>query len=137
VRIAVAREVVTVGEDGTPSVQYEPVDHAGPGDVLRYTVAAHNLGRSPALHARLQDPIPEGTVLLPDSVSTAAARVMASLDGGKNWHEFPAMVEMKDADGVAAKVPAAPDTYTHLQWILPGSIEPGQQREVTFKVRVR
>lgn len=137
VRVQVEREVVRDVADGPAVTVREQVIGAGPGDVLVYTLAAVNVGETPALDARLFDPIPAGTVLLTDSVLPSGYAVEASLDGGTRWETFPAMVVERDADGVERRVAAPAESYTHLRWVLDGRLDPGQSREVSFKVRIR
>lgn len=118
------------------AVEREPVDVARPGDVLVYTVRASNVGDAAAVGARVEDPIPSGTVLIPESVSTGAASPSASLDGGKTWTTFPAMVRETAEDGTERTVPAPAERYTHLRWALDGALPPGESRDLSFKVRV-
>ena len=136
VAIDVAREVARTDDTGVPAVEREPVDVARPGDVLVYTVRASNVGDAAAIDARVEDPIPSGTVLIPDSVSTAAASPSASLDGGRTWTSFPATVRETAEDGTVRTVPAPPGSYTHLRWSLDGALPPGETRDLSFKVRV-
>lgn len=137
VSIDVAREVAEPDPSGRLIKRQEPVEVAGPGDVLVYTLHAQNVGNSPAFRARLRDEIPAGTVLVTDSVTPDGALVTASLDGGFTWQEFPVFVERTLENGNSEQVPAAPETYTHLQWTLVGQLDPGERREVSFKVRIQ
>jgi uncharacterized repeat protein (TIGR01451 family) len=137
VTVGVEREVVRVADDGTTVVEREPVDIARPGDVLVYTVRAVNVGDAPARSPRIEDPIPDGTVLVVDSVDADAARATASLDGGRSWVAFPATRSVREADGNERTVPVPPEDYTHLRWTLDGALSPGAARDLSFKVRVR
>ena len=85
VSITVEREVTVVSDDGRRLVHREPVRDASPGDVLVYTLRATNVGSAPARNARLDDPIPPGTELIPESVTGEPAVIMASLDDGSSW----------------------------------------------------
>jgi len=137
VSIDVAREVTQADPSGRLVTRHEPVKVAGPGDVLVYTLSAENVGNSPAFRARLRDQIPAGTVLLTDSVAPDGAQITASLDGGSTWQAFPVFVDRRAEDGSSQRVPAPPEAYTHLQWLLAGQIAPGERREVSFKVRIQ
>lgn len=137
VSVQVEREVSRVDDSGQTVTFREPVETAHPGDVLVYTLRARNEGGAPAFRARVQDPIPQGTVLIPDSVSLQPDEVEASLDGGSTWHGFPVLVGRTLEDGRVEQVPAAAEAYTNLRWVLNGELEPGDQREVSFKVRIR
>jgi uncharacterized repeat protein (TIGR01451 family) len=136
VTVEVEQEIVREGADGAPTVERQPVGLASPGDILVYTVRAENFGDDPAFDPRVQDPIPQGTVLLPESVSRI--NVTASLDGGANWEPFPVRVLVgEDENGEPLYQEAPPETYTHLRWQLDGPLGPGEAKEVSFKVRVR
>ena len=137
VTVEVQREVVKVDASGRSQVVLEPVKAAHPGDVLVYSLRATNVGLAPARQAQIEDPIPAGTVLMTESVAAPAKNVRASLDGGKTWQEFPAMVAVRRDDGQVERVPAPADAYTHLRWVLEGSLPPGETAEVGFKVKVQ
>lgn len=137
VDVSVQKEVVVQSPDGTRAVERRPVDVARPGDVLVYTLRARNAGDGPALGTKLDDPLPEGTVLLPDSVESGGSAIHASIDGGKSWGPYPAFVEKAGADGRLERVPAPADSYTHLRWVLPEPLGPGEDTNVSFKVRIR
>lgn len=137
VNVRVEREVVKNDPSGRRIVHREPVGVANPGDTLVYTLEARNAGDGPAVGADLDDPIPEGTTLVVDSVEKSGARLSASLDGAKTWVAFPALVERRAEDGTTTRVPVPAEAYTHLRWSLPGAIAPGESRNVSFKVRIR
>ena len=134
VTVAVQREVTRVDVNGRSQVVLEPVKTANPGDILVYRLRATNVGLAPAREARIEDPIPAGTVLVPDSVGK---NVHASLDGGKTWQAFPATVPRKRDDGQVERVPAPANAYTHLRWVLDQAVPPGGSAEVGFKVQVQ
>jgi uncharacterized repeat protein (TIGR01451 family) len=135
VTVAVQREVTRVDVHGRSQVVLEPVKTANPGDVLVYRLRATNVGLAPAREAKIDDPIPTGTVLLPESVGKK--NVHASLDGGKTWQPFPATVARKRDDGQVERVPAPASAYTHLRWVLEQAVPPGESAEVGFKVQVQ
>jgi uncharacterized repeat protein (TIGR01451 family) len=134
VTVSVQREAVRVDANGRSTVVLEPVKTAIPGDVLVYRLRATNLGLGPAREAKIDDPIPSGTVLMPDSVGK---NVHASLDGGKTWQEFPATITRKRDDGQVERVPAPASAYTNLRWMLEDAVPPGGTAEVGFKVQVQ
>lgn len=136
VTVAVQQEVVHVDAAGRTQVKLEPVKSVKPGDVLVYRLRATNLGLAPARDAQIDDPIPVGTVLLPESLAEAKS-VRASLDGGKTWQAFPATVARKRDDGQIERVPAPANAYTHLRWVLEEALPPGESTEVGFKVTVQ
>jgi len=134
VTVSVQREAVHVDASGRSTVVLEPVKTANPGDVLVYRLHATNVGLGPAREAKIDDSIPTGTVLMPDSVGK---NVHASLDGGKTWQAFPATIARKREDGQLERVPAPASAYTHLRWMLEDAVPPGGSAEVGFKVQVQ
>jgi uncharacterized repeat protein (TIGR01451 family) len=137
VTIQAHKEVVRVGADGKKAVTMAPATEAATGDVVVYTLRAHNAGDGPAMSPRIEDPIPSGTVLVLDSVAKDGYAIEASLDGGKSWKPFPVMVTRTNAQGKAETVAAPADSYTTLRWVLNGPLQPGDGKDVTFKVRIR
>ncbi len=138
IAVSVEREITRTQPDGTQVVETEPVEEAVPGDVLVYTLSAHNSGATAAHGVRLQDPIPTGTALVLDSVGNAdGVRVDASLDSGDSWQPFPARVRLTADDGQVQDVPAPPEAYTSLRWVLLEPLFPGETRDVRFKVQIR
>ncbi len=135
IEIQVESERARIAEDGRRLIEREPVREARPGQVLVYTLKAVNQGDGPALDARIEDPVPVGTVLLLDSLDGVSAPTEASLDGGRTWQSFPALVDGEDEP--TRPVPAPPEAYTHLRWVLDGSLGPGESRDISFKVRVQ
>src|SRR5262245_14447312 len=134
VTVAVQREVTRVDVNGRSQVVLEPVKTANPGDVLVYRLRATNVGLTAAREAKIDDPIPAGTVLVPESIGK---NVHASLDGGKTWQVFPATVARKRDDGQVERVPAPASAYTNLRWVLEQAVPPGESTEVGFKVQVQ
>lgn len=137
VSVHVEKEVVRTDGEGRPVVERKPVSAAAVGDVLVYTLRARNTGDGAALSPRLEDPIPPGTVLVLESLSTAGGALAASVDGGSSWQPFPATVARKSANGQEERIAAPAESYTHLRWVLAGPLKPGEGKEVSFKVRVR
>ena len=137
VTVGVLREVVRLDSTGQSLVVLEAVEKAFPGDVLVYRLRATNVGLAPARQAQIEDPIPAGTVLVPESLAASAKSVRASLDGGKTWQPFPATVARRRDDGAVERVPAPADAYTHVRWVLQEALPPGASAEVGFKVKVQ
>ena len=138
VNISVAQEITSTTESGEVVVETKPVGLVSPGDVLTYTLSARNMGDSPAFDARIEDPIPEGTFLLPDSLSENVSGMTASIDGGESWRSFPVFVVAgTDTEGQPIYEQAAAESYTHLRWLLDEPLSPGATKEVSFKVQVR
>ena len=138
VEIAVHQETSTTDAEGQTVIVKNEVGPVAPGDILTYTLRARNLGDSPALDALIEDPIPGGTALLPDSLAENGLTISASIDGGDSWKSFPVFVAAgKDASGETIYQQASGADYTHLRWLLNEPLAPGTAKEVSFKVQVR
>ncbi|TDI35791.1 MAG: DUF11 domain-containing protein [Acidobacteria bacterium] len=138
VEVSVLQEVVRIDESGREIVEHKPVGLVTPGTILAYTLHATNTGDGAVFDARIEDPIPHGTILLPDSVDVDDLTITASIDGGESWKSFPVFVATgKDAAGQPVYQQAPADSYTHLRWFLDGPLPPGATKEVSFKVQVR
>jgi uncharacterized repeat protein (TIGR01451 family) len=132
----VEREVAKRNDSGQLELRTEPVAAASRGDVLVYTLNIVNEGGDPALAARVDDPIPAGTVLIPDSAGGTGTRITYSIDGGKTYVVYPALRRVVGEDGVARDLPVPAEDYTHVRWTLTEALDPGQVRTAYFKVRV-
>jgi uncharacterized repeat protein (TIGR01451 family) len=135
VDLQVEREVVEQPPSGPPRTRREAVDAVAVGDVLVYTLAVVNEGSSPALEARFVDPVPDGTVLIPESVE-GPGEVTYSIDGGTTFAPYPITRRVVAPDGSERDVPVPPEAYTHVRWTLTEPLDPGQVRTANFKVRV-
>lgn len=135
--VDVKEEISRADAQGKIQVIHQAVQKTEPGDVLLYTLTYTNVGDSPAVDAKVDDPIPAGTVLLPGSAKGERARITASIDGARSFAPYPAKQVVTGLDGgkVEAEVPA--DSYTHVRWIATEPLAPGESRTASFKVVVR
>lgn len=137
ITVQAQKEVVKVDASGKKSVTLQTANDAVSGDVLVYTIRAANNGTEAAVNPRIEDPIPEGTVLVVSSVEKRGYGIEASLDNGKTWQAFPASLTRVSASGASETIPAPPESYTALRFVLDGPLAPGDGRDVTFKVQIR
>ena len=135
--VDVKEEISRTDAQGRIQVVHQPVERAEPGDVLVYTLTYTNVGGNPAVNAKVDDPIPSGTILLPGSVSGDRALITFSVDGGKNFFAFPAKVTEVGLDGRSVEKEAPADRYTHIRWSATDPLAPGETRSAAFKVVVR
>jgi uncharacterized repeat protein (TIGR01451 family) len=134
--LQVERETARTDVQGTEAAAPESVIATRSGDVLVYTLKADNRGDAPAFDLKLQDPVPQGTVLIVDSLVGFNRPADASLDGGMTWQPYPARVKRVAENGTELSIEAPPEAYTNLRWIVPGPVPPGGTTKVSFKVRV-
>jgi len=135
--VDVKEEISAPDPKGNLRVVRKGVERASPGDVLVYTLTYTNFGKEPAANARVDDPIPSGTVLLPASVLGERAGITFSVDGGKSFAAYPVMKTVSGPDGKPASVEAPAESYTHIRWTAQEPIAPGESRSAAFKVIVR
>ncbi len=135
VQVEVAREVETIALDGTPRVTLEPAREARRGDVLVYTLRYRNLGDAPARQAVLTDPVPEGTVVVRESVAGEGMEITFSRDGSA-YGAWP-REQRRNPDGTHTWVDAPPSEVKHIRWKLAHAVPPGGSGSATFKVIVQ
>ena len=137
VDLRVEKELVETSASGEAIVRRLAVDSASVGDVLVYTLNILNEGNSSAHAARVVDPIPDGTVLIPDSVQGPGAEITYSIDGGESFSPYPITHRVTGSDGRKQDVPVPAEQYTHVRWTLTEPLAPGQVHTANFKVRVQ
>jgi uncharacterized repeat protein (TIGR01451 family) len=132
-----AAKEIRVKEGNGWITKYEPVSVTKPGDVLRYTITYTNEGNSPAVGARIVDPIPPGTVYVMGSASSAGTELQFSIDGGAHWQSLPVMHLIKKPDGSEKEEAAPPELFTHIRWSISGEVPSGSFGKIHFKVTVQ
>src|SRR5262245_6837417 len=137
VDISAAKEVVTRDASGKEQVELRDATNMGPGDVLVYRIDYSNKGSAPAHDARVADPIPTGTRLMPNSWQADGADFSVSVDGGKTWEGYPVKRAVTLADGTQIVKEVDLTSYTHVRWTTKDPLPPGATRSALFKVTVR
>ena len=137
IEIKAEREITLVAPSGEIEVKREPARQAAGGDVLVYTLQIVNEGSAPALKTKVVDPVPSGTILIPDSVGGEGTRAAFSIDGGATYASYPITREVVREDGSTEELPVPIEEYTHVRWTLTEPLAPRQTRAAYFKVRVQ
>jgi len=133
----ISSQEVTETINGQEVRKIIPVETVEPGQVLIYTLKYRNDGDEKATRVAINNPIPKDTVYLVGSASGPGSEIAFSIDGGKTFKQPTLLTyEMVAPDGKTAKKMAAPEEYTHVQWLVK-EIGPGQKGEVTFQVKVK
>lgn len=108
-----------------------------PGDQIRYTLTATNLGGEPAYGVELFDPIPRGTEYIIGSATGQGVDFLYSVDGGRSYQESTPTYDFQLPDGTVEKRPALASMYTHVKWRFTQPILPGKSEMVVLRVRVK
>ncbi len=122
---------------GDQIIQVAQAGLINPGEIISYTITAHNAGNAAAREVSPSAAIPAGTAYVAGSARPAgAARIVYSIDGGKTFQATP-MIEQRQPDGTVKQVPAPVAMYTQVRSELSEPLLPGQQFTVTYQVRVK
>lgn len=92
-----------------------------PGQRVRYTIVAHNMGDHPAAHLAPVVKIPAGERYVGGS---AGANAEYSVDGGKTWSAAP-MVRVTSPDGATTLRRAQPAEINAIRWVVAAALAPG------------
>ena len=105
-----------------------------PGDVVRFTLRFTNTTEQPVRDVVFSNPVPEGMRFVAGSATAGAsnATITFSIDGGASYSPQP-MVEVTDESGERRRVPAPPETYTHVRWTVTDWVQPGQGATAEFR----
>jgi uncharacterized repeat protein (TIGR01451 family) len=129
-------EVLQKKADGkTETVRVEAAKaNVAPGDVVIFTTRYTNKGKQPATGVVVTNPVPEHMTYVDLSAEGKGSKVDFSIDGGRTY-AAPEKLKVTDKDGRTR--PALPRDYTHIQWTITGSLQPGAGGYVTFRARVK
>ena len=135
--LSAQKEAAVKGPDGKAKTEWQDVKTGNPGDMIRYTIAYRNGGKSEAKDATIVDPVPKGTTYIPGSAAGEGAEITFSLDG-KSFQAPPQLkYRVRQPDGSEAELLASPDMYTHIRWRLLKPVPSGGTGAVSFKVKVQ
>jgi len=125
-------EKSTPSPDGGPATKtYTEPKVVVPGDRIRVALTFTNNAAAPAAGVKLVNPIPEGLVF--DDTANAE-HFSVSTDGGKSFGALASLTV--PVEGASPRSATAADV-THVRWLWPDAIAPGQSRSVAFFGRVR
>ncbi len=105
---------------------------AQPGQRIRYTIVAKNVGDRPAAQLVPMAKIPAGERFVAGSAGTAAEY---SIDNGKTWSRRP-MVRATDPGGATTIRPALAAEYTAVRWTGTLPLPPGGRATFAYDVIV-
>jgi uncharacterized repeat protein (TIGR01451 family) len=125
-------EKSTPSPGGAPATKtYTEPKVVVPGDRIRVALTFTNNAANPAAGVKLVNPIPEGLVF--DDTANAEYFTV-STDGGNSFGALASLTV--PVQGASPRAATAADV-THVRWLWPDAIAPGQSRSVAFFGRVR
>jgi uncharacterized repeat protein (TIGR01451 family) len=133
--VSAEKEVTTLA-NGKKVTRLVPVKKIAPNEVIVYTVNYANKGDETATNAVIEDPIPNGTVYIPDSADPALEPSF-SIDHGKSYNK-PSLLtyDVKLANGKIERRTASSSQYTNIRWTIK-EIPAGASGKLKFKVKVK
>jgi len=102
---------------------------AAPGDQIVFVVHWRNEGREPVQGIALTNPVPRGTLL-----TTADPSMQVSVDGGQRWGRLEDLWLPTPLGGTRRAVPA---DITHVRWISPKRLSPGETARLSYRATMR
>lgn len=132
---------LTIIEEKTNMTQAEKEGRAmityKPGDVIRYTIIATNVGDGVLTSPLITDPIPKGVNYLPISAKGLNSVITYSINNGQLYQSWPPKYNEKDENGKTVEKLASPDMVTHLRWELTKALAPNESHQLEFEVIVK
>jgi uncharacterized repeat protein (TIGR01451 family) len=138
VDVKIKTEKLAVVTSGGKKVEKTvPASKFQSGDILVYTITYSNNSAEPVVDAVLNDPIPTGTVYIPDSAKGEGTDITFSIDNGKSFQKPTILFYEVNAAGKKERRVASPDQYTNVRWVLTSALPPKGNGHVSFRVRVK
>jgi uncharacterized repeat protein (TIGR01451 family) len=119
-------------EDGSVSEQWNAVDKIAPGDQVGYRIHYSNNGNNPASGITINNPIPNDTILVANSVSGQNTSISYSIDG----KDFAALNELTITEDGKTRTATSADIQ-HIRWVVNSPVDAGKAGSVQFKVKVK
>ncbi len=107
-----------------------------PGDTVRYDLRFTNTQRVAVRNVTFDNPVPTGMRYVAGSAGADRANVSVtySIDGGRTYSAEPTVQRV--VDGRRVNVPAGPEQYTHIRWIVQGDLPPGGRVTAVFRAQL-
>ena len=128
--------LVVVSDKGEETLS--PATDAEPGQILEYRLAYGNSADKPFKKLVINGLIPANTEYVAKSArSDIQHNFLVSIDQGKTYQAEPVMRLVKQADGTEEKEVVPVTEYSHLRWKSQQALEPKQNQEYFYRVRVQ
>jgi uncharacterized repeat protein (TIGR01451 family) len=135
--VVAEKEVVEVTEKGKKIKKRVLAENTSPGDVLFMTISYNNSGDESVKNAKIDNPIPAGTVFKANSAWGDDADVYYSVDDAKTFDK-PGKLRVTSVNKKGKEVTkkAKPDQYDAVRWVV-SEIPAGKTGQVGFSVVVQ
>jgi uncharacterized repeat protein (TIGR01451 family) len=118
-------------KEGKAQISYKP------GDIIRYTIIASNIGNGVLNNPLITDPIPKGVSYNPYSAKGSNSVITYSVNDGRLFQSWPPKYRVKDENGQIVEKLASPDMVTHVRWELTKTLAPNESHQLEFEVIVK
>ncbi|MCK4529999.1 MAG: DUF11 domain-containing protein, partial [Candidatus Marinimicrobia bacterium] len=118
-------------KEGRTQISYKP------GDIIRYTIIASNVGNAVLTNPLITDPIPKGVSYNPYSAKGLNSVITYSVNDGRLFQSWPPKYSVKDENGQTVVKLASPDMVTHVRWELTKTLTPNESHQLEFEVIVK
>ena len=108
----------------------------GPGDTLRYSIIAANIGDGLMTSTEVVDPIPAGVIYVAESALGADAEISFSINQGSSYMPWPPYYTVRNSKGILVKRKASADMVSHIKWSLTRDLKPQEKSALEFMVVV-
>jgi len=107
-----------------------------PGDTLKYTLTATNIGDGLMTNAEVVDPVPAGVTYIVGSAHGADTEISFSINAGSTYMAWPPTYTVRNAKGILIKRKATPKMVSHIKWAFTHNLKPGEGSALEFMVEV-
>lgn len=133
----VAEKEIKVKQNGKTLVKRVKAETVESGEIVFYTLKYDNKGDQRATDVVVNNPIPDGTVFLPESSYGRGSTIFYSIDKGKTYNKPEALrVFYTLHNGKKMTRQAYASEYTHIRWVV-GEVPPGGGGVLGYQVKVK
>ena len=118
-------------KEGRSQINYKP------GDIIRYTIIASNIGTGVLSNPLITDPVPQGVSYKPLSAKGENAEITYSVNEGRLFQSWPPTYKVKGENEQIVVKLASPDMITHVRWELKKPLAPNESQQLEFEVIVK
>ncbi len=122
--------LTTLERDDNSNIRYQP------GDTLRYSITASNVGDGLMTSAEIVDPIPAGVTYVAESAKGVDTEISFSINQGSTYMPWPPYYTVRNSKGILIKRTASTDLISHIKWALTDDLKPQEYSSLEFLVVV-